>query len=266
LKIISDRVFKDCQMLSEIQLPKNLDIIGNEAFHCCKNLSTVIVENPSEIGNAAFAYCSELIYFCVGNVESAGTNLFAENKKLTVYAPQSSVILQRAMDEGIKTVAVQENTHCIVSLPIEFPIEEDYPYDETIIVKLSQGNMCVLSDYTVEYPKDACGYLEATIRKDDFSHTFTVFISYTEEITLDRDSRGIIYALDSVSGKATLVQAPEWVLPSDVYCPEADGLFIVPTTLWRDGKMYVIVFVEENAFEQTKNVETVFIPVLTNGT
>lgn len=263
LEIISDRAFKDCASLSDVRLPKNLRVIGSEAFHSCKNLSTVIVENLNELGNSAFAYCTELTYFCIGNVETAGVNLFTDNKKLTVYAPRSGVILQRATDDGIKAIAVDENTHCVVSLPIEFPIEEDYPYDETIIVKLSQGKLHALSDYTVEYPEDACGYLEATIREGDFSHTFTVFISYTEEIALDRDSRGVIYSLDSVSGKAILVQAPEWLLPSAIYSPKADGLFIVPTTLWREDKMYVVVFIEENAFEQTKNVETVFVPVLT---
>ena len=119
-----------------------------------------------------------------------------------------------------------------------------------------------LENYTVEYPKDACGYLEATITEGDFSHTFTVFISYTEEVALDTDSRGAVYRIDSVTGKATLVQAPEWVKKSNIYQPEDTGLFIVPTTLLRDGKMYVVVFVEENAFEQSQNIEKVFIPVL----
>ena len=119
-----------------------------------------------------------------------------------------------------------------------------------------------VSDYIVEYPKDACGYLSATIRKDSFSHTFTIFISYTEEVALDTDSRGVLYSLDSLTGKATLLRAPEWVRPSSVYQPETQGLFIVPTTLWREGQMYVVVYVEESAFDETKNVENIFTPVL----
>ena len=71
-----------------------------------------------------------------------------------------------------------------------------------------------------------------------------------------------MYSLDSITGKATLVQAPEWVMRSDVYNPETEGLFIVPTTLWREDKMYVVVFIEENAFDHTQNIENVFIPVL----
>ena len=263
LQTISDRVFKNCTELSEIHLPDSLQKIGDEAFHSCKNLSTIVVENLSILGNRAFAYCDELRYFCIGTVETIGTGIFNESKKVTVYAPQASTILQRSAAEGVKTVAVQEDEYYIVTLPIEFAIEQDYPYHETLIIHLSQGRIEALNDYTVDYPRDACGYLEATITEGDFSHTFTVFISYTEEVALDTDSRGVVYHIDSVTGKATLVQAPKLVKKSKVYQPETEGLFIVPTTLFREGKMYVVVFVEENAFEQSLNVENVFIPVLT---
>ena len=262
LQTISDRVFKECGALSEIHLPKNLQVIADEAFHSCKNLSTAVVENLVELGDAAFARCEALQYFCIGKTETLGNGIFEGSEKVTVYAPQSDAILQKAISEGKKAVAVKENEYAVVALPIEFAIEQDYPYHETIVLHLSQGKMTAISDYTVTYPKDACGYLEATITKDGFSHTFTVFIAYTEEIALDTDSRGVLYALDSITGKATLVEAPEWVMPSDVYNPEEKGLFIVPTTLWREGKMYVVVFVEENAFDQCQNVEKVFIPVL----
>ena len=120
----------------------------------------------------------------------------------------------------------------------------------------------MLSDYIVEYPKDACGYLAATIRKDSFSHTFTIFISYTEDVSLDTDSRGVVYSLDFVTGQAVLVRAPEWVRISNIYQPETEGLFLVPTTLWKDERMYVVVYVEENAFDETKNVKEVFTPNL----
>ena len=263
LQKISDRVFKECVSLSGIQLPSNLQIISTEAFHSCKKLSTVIVENLRELGNNAFAYCEKLNFFCIGNVETVGNGIFTESKNVTVYAPLSASILQKALSEGVKAVAVKENEYTVASLPVEFPIEQKYPYHETLLICFSQGKMTEINDYTVTYPKDACGYLEATISKDDFSHTFTIFISYTEEITIDTDSRGVLYSLDLVTGKATLLKAPEWVMPSDVYNPETDGLFIVPTTLWYDGLMYVVVYVEDNAFEQTQNAENIFIPILT---
>ena len=155
-----------------------------------------------------------------------------------------------------------ENEYYVALLPAEFPIEEEYPREGTYIFFLSEGKLQRISDYTVEYPKDACGYLDAIIRKDTFSHSFTIFISYTEEIALDTDSRGVQYSLDSITGKATLLRAPEWVRPGSIYQPETEGLFIVPTTLWREGKMYVVVDVEEDAFEDTKNVKNIFTPVL----
>lgn len=262
LQTIANRAFRECNALAEIHFPENLQVISTEAFHSCKKLSTIIVENLKELGDNAFAYCESLQFFCIGNVETMGVGIFAESKKVTVYAPQSGSILQKVLAEGAKTIAVKENEYSVVTLPVEFPIEEDYPYHETLIVHFSQGKMQALTNYTVEYPKEACGYLEATIREGDFSHTFTVFIAYTEEISFDTDSRGVTYALDSITGKATLVQAPEWVMKSDIYNPETEGLFIVPTTLWRDGIMYVVVFVEDGAFEYTQNVENVFIPVL----
>ena len=262
LQKISDRVFKECVSLSGIQLPSDLQIISTEAFHSCKKLSTVVVENLRELGNNAFAYCEKLNFFCIGNVDIVGNGIFMESKNVIVYAPQSNSILQKVLSEGTKTVAVKEEEYTVVTLPVEFPIEQKYPYHETLIVRFSQGQMTEIKDYTVTYPKDACGYLEATISTEDFSHTFTLFISYTEEITLDTDSRGVLYFLDLITGKATLVKAPEWVMPSDVYNPETEGLFIVPTTLWHDGLMYVVVNVEDNAFEQTQNAEKIFIPIL----
>lgn len=265
LQKISDRVFKACESLSGVQLPADLQIIGDEAFHSCKELSTIIVENLSELGSNAFANCESLKFFCIGNVETVGNGIFTESKNVTVYAPQADSILQKVLAEGVNAVAVKENEYTVVSLPVEFPIEQKYPYHETLIVRFAQGKMTEIEDYTVTYPKDACGYLETTISTEDFSHTFTIFISYTEEITLDTDSRGVLYSLDLITGKATLIKAPEWVMPSEVYNPETDGLFIVPTTLWYDGLMYVVVYVEDNAFEQTQNVdkEKIFIPVLT---
>ena len=263
LQKISDRVFKECISLSGTQFPADLQTIGIEAFQSCKKFSTVIVENLRELGNNAFAHCEKLKFFCIGNVDTVGNGVFTESKNVTVYAPQASAILQKALSDGTKTVAVKENEYTVVTLPVEFPIEQEYPYHETLIVRYSQGKMNELKNYTVTYPKDACGYLEATISTDDFSHTFTIFISYTEEISLDTDSRGVLYSLDHITGKATLVKAPEWIMPSDVYNPETDGLFLVPTTLWYDGIMYVVVFIEDNAFEQTQNAENIFIPILT---
>ncbi|MBR7162262.1 MAG: leucine-rich repeat protein [Clostridia bacterium] len=262
LEVIGKQAFEGCKSLSDIRFPKQLHTVEEAAFRFCEKLSTVVVENLRVLGNEAFSNCFGILFFAAGDVEALGTDVFDGVKNATVYAREGSAVWKQAEAKGLKTVAVSENEYCIASLPVEFPIEESYPYDQTKIFFLSGGRMEMLSDYTVEYPKDACGYLSATIRKDSFAHTFTIFISYTEDIALDTDSRGVLYALNSITGQATLVRAPEWVRSSKIYQPEKEGLFLVPTTLWRDGVMYVVVYVEEDAFDETKNVDELFIPVL----
>ena len=263
LEVIEKQAFAGCQVLSDLQFPQNLRVIEEDAFLSCKQFSTIIVENLQVLGNRAFADCSELQFVAVGKIDSLGNDVFSGVKSASVYSEENSAILKQAASCGLKNFAVTENEYYVASVPTEFPIEEAYPYEETNIFFLSRGKLRRIFDYTVEYPKDACGYLDATIRKDSFSHTFKIFISYTEELALDTDSRGVQYSLDSVTGKATLVRAPELVRPGNVYQPETEGLFIVPTTLWREGKMYVVVDVEEDAFEDTKNVKNIFTPALT---
>lgn len=262
LEVIGKQTFSGCEMLSDLQFPKRLRVIEEEAFRSCKRFSTIVVEKLEVLGSRAFSDCSELRLVAVGGIESLGSDIFFGVKNASVYSEAGSAIFKQAEAMDLKTFAVTENEYYVATLPTEFPIEEAYPYEETKIFFLSDGRMQKVSDYTVEYPKDACGYLSATIRKDSFSHTFDIFISYTEEIALDTDTRGVQYSLDSVTGKATLVRAPEVVRPSTIYQPQTEGLFIIPTTLWREGKMYVVVYTEEEAFVETKNVNKIFTPIL----
>ena len=262
LEVIGKQAFKGCEALSDISFPQGLRIIEEEAFLACKNFSTVIVEKLDVLGNRAFADCTELRFAAIGNIGTLGTNVFSGVKNATVYSKEGSAIFNQAEANGLKIFAVPENEYYLASIPTEFPIGEAYPHEETILFFLSGGRIQRISDYEVEYPKDACGYLDVIIRKDSFSHTFKIFVSYTEDIALDTDTRGVQYSIDPVTGKATLVRAPEYVRPSKIYRPETEGLFIVPTTLWRDGVMYVVADVEEDAFDGTKNVEKIFTPVL----
>ncbi len=262
LEEIEKQAFAGCESLSDLQFPHGLRVIGDAAFRSCKSFSTIVVEKLQTLGSEAFADCEALHFVAVGTVEEMGSGIFSGVKHATVYGQDGSAFLKQAKEAGLKTQMVSEGEYCIASLPVEFPIEGSYPYDETKIFFLSEGKMKMLSDYTVEYPRDACGYLRATIKKDSFSHTFVLFISYTEDVALDMDSRGVQYSLDPVTGKAVLVKAPEWIRQGSVYQPETEGLFLVPTTLWHDGKMYVVVYVEEDAFDETKNAETIFKPIL----
>ena len=49
----------------------------------------------------------------------------------------------------------------------------------------------------------------------------------------------------------------------DAFCEYLDeGLFLVPTTLWCEGIMYVVTEIAEDAFSAAENIESVFVPVL----
>lgn len=263
LKTVGERAFYGCEALETVSFASGLSEIEPSAFENCKALSTVIVENLTLLGDRAFAGCDALSVFASGDIETLGNEVFPKNEALTVYMRAGSVLLREADRAGVHSVFMKNGEYRVVSLPVEFPIETDYPYDETLVIYLEDGKMKKLSDYTVSYPKDACGYLLATIDAENFSHTFTVFIVYTEDIAFDTDTRGVRYELDSVTGKATLVYAPAWVKKSDIYHPEKEGLFLVPTTLWREDGMYVVTAVAEGAFDDAMNVTEIFMPKLT---
>ena len=54
--------FSDCDNLEEVQLPKNLEVIGHTAFYNCKNLKRIILpDSVREIGYSAFNGCKNLI-------------------------------------------------------------------------------------------------------------------------------------------------------------------------------------------------------------
>lgn len=260
---IGERAFFDCTSLSGIDLPHKLSVIEDSAFENCEALTAVVAETLDTLGSRAFAGCKNMTVFAAGEIENIGTEVFSEGKELTVYMRAGSMLLMAAERAGADSVFMKDGEYTIVSLPTEFPIEEDFPYAETLILHLGDGRMTILSDYEVFYPKDACGYLEACITAEDFEHRFTVFISYTENVALDTDTRGVRYELDPATGRATLVYAPAWVKKSDIYNPEKDGLFIVPTTLIREDAMYVVTAVADGAFDEVLNAENVFIPKLT---
>lgn len=260
---ISERAFFDCKALETISFPSELSVIETSAFENCKSLTSVVIETLERLDDHAFFGCEALKVFAIGDIQNIGTDIFPENTELTVYMRAGSMLLMETDKIGADTVFMKNGEYQIVSLPIEFPIETDYPYHETQILYLQDGRMQELSDYTVSYPKNACGYLEATIEADDFSHTFTVFIVYTEDIALDTDTRGVRYELDSLTGRAKLVYAPVWVRKSDIYHPDEVGLFLVPTTLWREDGMYVVTEIADDAFDDAQNVQNIFIPRLT---
>ena len=262
LKSIGARTFLNCSALSSVELPKTVRSIGDSAFRGCAALTTIVAERLERICDSAFADCTALTAFAVADVDEIGSNVFDGCVNLIVYGAQGSNLVRMMSFLGIQTAVLNGDEPFVVSLPDEFAIEEDFPYRDVLILHLKEGKMSRLVDYAIEYPKDACGYLTATLTSGDFIREFRIFIAYTEDVALDTDSRGVVYELNSVTKLARLVSAPAWVRNSDIYVPEEEGLFLVPTTLWRNGEFYVVIEVADGAFDECINVETVFEPIL----
>jgi hypothetical protein len=260
---IGSRAFAGCTSLSQIDLPQSLRVIGEAAFENGKALQQIVIGSLEALGDRAFFGCESLAVFAAGDIQNLGSDILPEKSGLTVYMRAGSMLLIETERVGAHAVFMKNGEHEIVALPTEFAIEDEYPYEETQILHLDGGKMEWLSNYEILYPKDACGYLSATLKAEDFEHTFEIFVVYTEDLAFDTDTRGIRYDLDPATGKATLVYVPEWLKPSKIYRPEKEGLCLIPTTLWREDGMYVVVAVEEGVFDSVQNVTEIFSPILT---
>ena len=72
-RTIRGNAFKDCKMLTNINIPNGVKSIGNNAFSGCTNLTnTTIPESVTSIGESAFYKCESL------------TNMIISNKKATI--------------------------------------------------------------------------------------------------------------------------------------------------------------------------------------
>lgn len=260
---IGERAFADCKTLKNVSFSKGLTEIGNEAFSDCTSLSSVILGNLQRIGDGAFQNCEALTSFALADAVSLGEDIF-KGTTVTVYTAMTGRLLPYVSAAEIPYVLVQENTPCLLNLPTEFSIEDEYPYNDILALVLLEGEISALSDYEITYATDACGELTATLMWRDFSHSFPIFVSYTEMVLTDTDTRGAKYELDPLTKTATLVSLPEYVKPSKIYTPEQEGLFIVPTTLSCPDGDYVVIGVQDGAHEECQNITTLYVPKISD--
>jgi hypothetical protein len=63
-----------------VTIPESVTTIGNDAFHLCETLTSVIIPNSvTTIGDSAFTYCSDLKSITIGNsVTTIGKDAFVE--------------------------------------------------------------------------------------------------------------------------------------------------------------------------------------------
>ncbi len=252
LNAIEERAFSGCFSLKTIEFSKALETIGKEAFSGCSSLEEVVLGNLKMIGDQAFANCENLTVFAMANAESLGEGIFSETDTV-VYTIENSALLSYAEQAGLSVVTVGDTPH-IISMPQSFAIEDGYPYHEFFALICENGLIRELAGYSISYAADACGTLELTVTWGDFTHTDTVFVSYTETVLTDTDTRGAVYELDPVAKTAVLVSLPPYVKPSKIYQPEAEGLFLVPTTLSCPDGDYTVVDVRGELLSSCENV------------
>ena len=83
--IIADALFRGCDGLEEVKIPKTVTVIKNHAFNECIKLKAVEISNGmKEIGDSAFSECSNLQKVILPDtVNSMGTNIFYNCINLT---------------------------------------------------------------------------------------------------------------------------------------------------------------------------------------
>ena len=259
LTSIGERAFADCKKLKTVNFSKALSEIGNEAFSDCTSLVSVVLGNLQRIGDGAFQNCEKLTSFALADAVSMGEEIF-EGTNVTVYTAMTGRVLSYVATQEIPYVLMQENVPCLVNLPNAFAIEDEYPYNDLFALVLLENTISALTNYEVKYAADACGALTATLTWRDFSHSFPIFVSYTETVLTDTDTRGARYELDPLTKTAMLVYLPEYVKPSKIYASEKDGLFIVPTTLSCPDGDYTVIGVRDGVHEECQNVSEIFMP------
>ena len=83
--VIADALFRGCDGLEEVKIPKTVTVIKNHAFNECIKLKAVEISNGmKEIGDSAFSECSNLQKVILPDtVNSMGTNIFYNCINLT---------------------------------------------------------------------------------------------------------------------------------------------------------------------------------------
>ncbi len=262
LKSIGEEAFSGCKTLKTVNFSRELTEIGANAFSGCEALSTVILPNLEYIGAGAFQNCRSLSVCAIADAVSIDETAFV-GTEVTLYTSMTGRVLAYAASASIPYVIVSEEEPCLVRLPEAFAIEEEYPYADVLALVLLEDQMSALKNYEVTYDSDACGYLTATLTWGNFSHSYTIFVSYTETVLTDTDTRGARYELDPIQKTAVLVFLPEYVRPGKVYESRSEELFIVPTALSCPDGLYTVVGVKEGILDGCQNASSLFIPQMT---
>ena len=254
LTTIGKDAFFGCESLVSITFPASLEEIGVSAFEGCKKLESAVIGSLTLLADRAFADCTALSSFAIGNTDTVGADVFSG----------ASPVLYVADAAAFSTIHVEKHTVSheitIIECPKTFAIEDGFPDTAFLAVYTENGVMKKLHGFTVSYPEDACGALTATLTAGEISLSLDVFVTYTEPLAMDADSRGAVYALDPATMTAALISLPEYVRRSSVHRPTEEGLFLVPTHLSREDGIYTVTEVAEDAQGGCANVTEIRLP------
>lgn len=254
LAIIGKDAFFSCESLVSLAFPETLTTIGESAFEGCQKLSHAVIGSLATLEDRAFADCTALSAFAVGHVDTVGLDVFA-GASPALYLTDTAVFSTIYVEKHIVGNAIT-----VIECPESFAIEDGFPDASLLAVYAEDGMMKKLRGFTVSYPEDTCGNLTATLMAGDISLSLDVFVTYTESLAMDTDSRGAVYALDPATMTATLISLPEYARRSHVYRPAEEGLFLVPTHLSREDGIYAVTEVAEDAAAGCLNVTEIRLP------
>ncbi len=108
LKSIGNDAFKDCGNLSSIEVPDSVTTIGEEAFYSCRRLGKIVLPNSiSSIGCGAFDNCIKLSNISLPNrITVINENTFWGCKSLpSIYLPESVVSIKESAFYGCGSLA-----------------------------------------------------------------------------------------------------------------------------------------------------------------
>ena len=100
---IPERVFSNCDMLTEVVIDNGVSSIGNYAFHNCKGLIKITIpDSVQSLGDYVFTFCCDLADVKIPNgVSSIGISAFGGCDSLTsIVIPNSVQSLGRAAFSG----------------------------------------------------------------------------------------------------------------------------------------------------------------------
>ena len=103
---IPESAFQDCENLVSVEMPKQVTVIGNNAFNNCPKLTTMNFPGVTTIGEWAFGGCGFSVCNLSNTVTSIGDYAFAygQMKELTIFDGEEPISMGGGCFSGLSNV------------------------------------------------------------------------------------------------------------------------------------------------------------------